>query len=162
MFYNKAQREIFNAMLAESRNVRKFAVGDDKTFISATGFMGYVFPNSILRINVEMIPDFAQIDIASIIAEENKLTETTDFILTNERNKQFVRRYKKGKLSIFIDPKLLVNFQNPMLYQKETPLGIIAVVENTRNTPTGHSTEIVGIVMPTRRSEPAGRYADEL
>lgn len=161
MFYNKAQREIFNKMLEENRNVRKFSVDESKTFISATGAVGYVFPNSILKINIEMLPTFNTIDIESIVADENKLEETRDFVLADERQKKFARRYKKGKTSVFIDPKLLANFQNPKLYQKETPHGICAVVETIGSMRAGYSTEIVGIVMPIR-NQWAGRYSDEL
>ena len=149
-------------MLEENRNVRKFSVDESKTFISATGAVGYVFPNSILKINIDQLPDFAAIDIASIVAAENLLEETRDFVLVDERQKKFARRYKKGKTSIFIDPKLLANFQNPKLYQKETPNGICAVVENVGTMRTGYLTEVVGIVMPIRAGKYAGRYADEL
>lgn len=162
MFYNKAQREIFNKMLEESRSVRKYSFDENKTFISANGTVGYVFPNSILKINIEQIPDFEALDIKSIVDEGSKLEETSDFVLVDERQKKFARRYKSGKTSTFIDPKLLVNFQNPQLYQKEPQNGICAVVETVRTKGAGCATEIVGVVMPMRGSRFEGRYADEL
>lgn len=157
MFYNKAQKEIFNAMLSEVR-VGKCPVENSKFLVSTKGYVGWVFPKDILQINVEKLRDIPAINFDGFISTENKLEETKDFILADERKKLMVRRYRKGKTSVFINPKLLEYFQNPTLYQKYAPHGIIVVTERISRS---CAESIVGVVMPIRDGSGwAEHYAD--
>lgn len=158
MFYNKAQKEIFNAMLSEKMRAGKMAIENDKFLISSNGFVGWVFPQDILQINVEKLRDIPALSLDGFITTENMLEATKDFVLANERTKLMVRRYKRGRTSVFINPKLLEYFQNPTLYQKDAPLGVIVVTE--RNSKSCDES-IVGIVMPVRdNSSWAEHYAE--
>lgn len=155
MFYNKAQREIFNAMLSEKQQVRKMALENGKILITTTGFVAWAFPESVLQINAEKLRDIPALNIDGFISKENELEQTIDFVLADQRSKTLVQRYRKGRTSVFINPKLLQHFQNPTLYQKDAPLGVIVVTEKLRN---GKS-EIVGVVCPVR-DRWSERYAD--
>jgi hypothetical protein len=157
MFYNKAQKEVFNAMLSEKRTF-KFPIENSKFFITVNGHVGYVFPQDILQINIEKVRDMPALNLDGIIATENKLEATKDFVLISERTKTMIRRYKKGRQSVFVNPKLLEYFQNPTLYQKDAPLGIIVVTE--RNSRSDDDS-IVGVVLPIKDNEGlAEHYAD--
>lgn len=149
MFYNKAQREVFNAMLSENTKVGKLAMENDKVLISTNGYVGWIFPQDVLQINIEKLRDIPAITIDGFITTENKLEATKDFILADERKKIMVRRYKKGRTSVFINPKLLEYFQNPTLYQKDAPIGIIVVTEKNSKS---FDESVVGVVMPVRNS----------
>ena len=145
-------------MLSEHSRAAKFAMDDDNTFISVNGTVGWVFPNCILKINADKLRDIAAIDLNGIVCKENELEATKDFLLADERKKLMVRRYRKGKTSIFINPKLLEHFQNPTLFQKDSPLGIVVVTETSKND---RAPLVCGLVCPMRdRSGWAERYAD--
>ena len=145
-------------MLSENSRAAKFAVDGDKTFISINGTVGWIFPNGILKIDADKLRDIAALDLDGLVSKENELEETKDFLLVDEREKKMVRRYRKGKTSIFINPKLLEHFQNYTLFQKDSPLGIIVVAERFKNDST-HS--VCGVVCPMRDTGSwAARYAD--
>lgn len=155
MFYNKAQREIFSAMLNERTRASKFAIADGKIFITINGEVGWVFPESVLKINAEKLRDMQALNFDGILTKENELETTIDFVLADEISKKFARRYRKGRTSVFVNPKLLEHFQNPVLFQKDAPHGIIVVAEkNVRD-----EFDICGVVCPVR-CKWADRYAD--
>lgn len=155
MFYKKAQREIFNAMLSENTRAGKFALENGKILITINGTVGWAFPESVLQINAEKLRDIPALNTDGFISKENELEQTIDFVLADQRSKTLVQRYRKGKTSVFINPKLLQHFQNPTLYQKDAPLGVIVVTEQYRNG----TNEIVGVVCPVR-DRWSERYAD--
>ena len=158
MFYNKAQREIFNAMLSENSRAGKLAMENGKFLISTKGHVGWIFPQDILQINIEKLRDIPVLNFDGFITEENKLEATKDFVLADERQKIMVRRYRKGKTSVFINPKLLEYFQNPTLYQKDAPIGLVVVTERSSKS---FDESIVGVVMPVRdKGEWSEHYAD--
>jgi hypothetical protein len=157
MFYQKAQKEIFNAMLNEKTTVAKIPMGDDKVIITTNGYVGWVFPLNLLKVNIEKMRGLPALDLDGFITTENKLEATKDFVLADEQRKLMVRRYRKGRTSVFINPKLLEHFEEPTLYQKSAPLGIIVVTEKISRSSEG----VVGVVLPMRDSGSwAERYAD--
>lgn len=142
MNINKAQKEIFNAMLSGA-NIRKFEVDSDNVFITPGGIHGYVFPQSSLQINIDRIPSVKKLDIEGIVTEEN-LCRLTKECLLNEFPKEILRKLKRGDQNIYFNSKYMECFQNPKFYSKGG-YGMIIVTEdisaNRLNT-------IVGIIMP--------------
>lgn len=140
----KAQKEIFNAMLA-CNNVRKFELNEHNVFITANGFNGYVIPYSQVQINLEKIRDFTGLDLQSVVKEENLCNLTNEAIITNVPRK-VLRKLTRGNDSIYFDEKLSVCFQNPKFYNEDSTR-MIVVTEDISAT---RQNEIVGVILPTR------------
>jgi len=144
MNINKAQNEIFRAMLSGKR-VRKFEVDDTCVFITADGYNGYVIPYSQVQINLAKIADFKSIDLQSIVKEENLCKLTNEAVVANFPRRVFLK-LKRGEESIFFDEKLASCFQNPKFYSAGKHQ-IIVVTEDISAT---RLNEIVGAVLPAR------------
>lgn len=116
MNYIKAQETIFKALIRGER-VCRFDVDDSHVLITPDGFQGWIFPNDILAVNVEKIPQFNPLEIASVITPANKLQSTLDFRLMHERSKKLFRKLSNGKKIVWVNDKYLQIFQNPEFYQ---------------------------------------------
>lgn len=145
----KAQKEIFNAMLS-GRNCHKYELDEKSVFITPEGYNGYVIPYSQIQINLEKIPDMKDLNIQSIVREEN-LCELTKEALILEHTRGYARKLKKGNEYIYFKEKYLGCFQNPKFYNAH-PCQTIVVTEDISAT---RKNEIVGVILPIR-------VADEL
>lgn len=140
----KAQKEIFNAMLAGER-VRKFELNEFSVFITAKGFNGYVIPYSQAQINLEKIPNFNVIDLQAVVKEENLCKLTNEAIITSFPRK-ILRKLERGADIVYFDEKLSACFQNPKFYNEDR-MKMIVVTEDISAT---RLNEIVGVILPTR------------
>lgn len=143
----KAQKEIFNAMLA-GENPRKYQFEETSVFITPDGFHGFVIPYSQIQINLEKIADFKGLDIRSVVTEENRCILTREMLLS-EHPRKYLRKLKKGNQEIFFNEKYMQCFQNPKFYNAD-PHRLIVVTEDISAT---RKNEIVGIILPVRVTE---------
>lgn len=144
MNVNKAQKEIFNAMLS-GEQCRKYEIDEKSVFITPGGFNGYVIPYSQIQVNLAKIPDFKGLDLQSIVSEEN-LCELTKEALILEHPRAIARKLKRGNECIYFKEKYMSCFQNPKFYNKH-PHQIIVVTEDISAM---RKNEIVGAILPIR------------
>lgn len=149
MNVTKAQKEIFNAMLSGMR-CAKYEFDEKSVFITPEGYHGFVIPYSQVQINLVKIPDCKNLDVQSIVREEN-LCELTKEAVIVEHPRRYARKLKRGNEHIYFDEKLMSCFQNPKFYNAH-PHKIIVVTEDISAT---RKNEIVGAILPMR-------IADEL
>lgn len=147
MNINKAQKEIFNAMLS-GMHVKKFEVDSDSVFITPEGCHGYVFPQTSLQINVSKLASVTAIDIGKIVVEENLCRLTKECVI-NEFPKEILRKLKRGDQNIYFNQKYMDCFQNPKFYS-EGGYGMIVVTEDISPI---RLNAIVGVIMPKRVNE---------
>lgn len=147
MNINKAQKEIFNAMLSGA-HVRKFEIDSDSVFITPDGIYGYVFPQTSLQINISRIASVKDLDLGKVVRDEN-LCRLTKECVVNEFPKEFLRKLKRGDQNIYFNQKYLGCFQNPKFYS-EGSYGMIVVTEDISPNRLNH---IVGVIMPKRVNE---------
>lgn len=140
----KAQKEIFNAMLSGER-CGKYELDEKNVFITPCGFHGFVIPYSQIQINLAKIPDIKNLNIQSIVREEN-LCELTKEALILEHPRAYARKLKKGNEFIYFKEKLMSCFQNPKFYNAH-PHQMIVVTEDISAT---KQNEIVGVILPIR------------
>lgn len=140
----KAQKEIFNAMLS-GEHCGKYEIDEQNVFITPCGFHGFVIPYSQIQINLTKIRDMKNLDIQSIVREEN-LCELTKEALILEHPRIYARKLKKGDECIYFNEKLMRCFQNPKFYNAH-PHQIIVVTEDISAT---KQNAIVGVILPTR------------
>lgn len=144
MNVNKAQKEIFNAMLSGD-NCRKFEIDEKNVFITPAGFHGFVIPYSQIQINLEKIPVFKGLDLQSVVKEEN-LCELTKEALILEYPRAYARKLKKGDEYIYFKEKYMSCFQNPRFYNANRHQ-MIVVTEDISAT---IQNKIVGVILPVR------------
>jgi hypothetical protein len=140
----KAQKEIFNAMLSGER-CHKYEFDEKSVFITPSGYYGYVIPYSQIQINLAKIPDCNNLDIKSVVREEN-LCELTNEAVILEHPRRYVRKLKRGNECIYFNEKYMSCFQNPKFYNAY-PHQIIVVTEDVSAT---RQNEIVGVILPVR------------
>lgn len=155
MNYERAQREIFNAIVKGHR-VRKFSVDADNVFISKDGTYGFIIPLCNLAVNLEKIEDFtAPISIYDVVKPENELTPTRD-MRCNENRKDITQRFTGAGKNVFLNIKNLVYFQNPRFFQAGGPLSPVVVTEGNK------SAIPVALVMPVRLTFGADQYYNDM
>lgn len=146
MNINKAQREIFNAMLV-GRNVHKYEFDENRVFITPSGYHGFVIPYSQAQINLDKIPTMKDIQLQSIVTEENLCKLSKEILLDERRGrKTYLRKLKNEKFVAYFDEKLMQCFQNPKFYAT-SPRSSIVVTEDVSAT---RLNEIVGVILPMK------------
>lgn len=146
MNFNSAQKDIFNALL-NGENVRKFDIDSDYTFITPTGFYGFVFPKVALFINTDRIQTSKAIDINSVVTQENECVLTDECKILYRSCKGYARKLKRGETEIYINEKFLKWFQNPKFYCAATN-NLVVITEST----SANKNAIVGAICPIRIS----------
>lgn len=134
MNFSKAQKEIFNEILSGSSKAKCFNVDEKNLFVTANGFIGYIFPVQTIAFNIEKIGEMKGIPILDLIKDENELRLTPDVRIVRERPKWEARRLKGKAKNVFVDVKYIEMFQNAKFFQAESPTSIIVVAEKHRNT----------------------------
>lgn len=146
MNINKAQREIFNAMLA-GHNVHQFELGENRVFITPDGYHGFVLSYSQIQINLDKIPTMKGFQFESIVTEENLCTLTKELLLDERRGrKAYLRKLKNEKFVAYFDERFMQCFQNPKFYST-SPSSTIVVTEDVSAT---RQNELVGVIMPRK------------
>lgn len=144
MNINKAQKEIFNAMLSGER-CHKYEIDEKSVFITPNGFQGYVIPYSQIQINLAKIPDMKDLNLQSVVKEENRCELTKEAYIL-EHPKAYCRKLKRGNEYIYFKEKCMSCFQNPKFYNVH-PHQMIVVTEDYS---TNRGNEIVGVILPIR------------
>ena len=146
MNINKAQRELFNAMLA-GRNLRRFELGENRVFITPDGYHGFVLSYSQIQINLDKIETMKAFPFQSIITEENLCKLSKEILLDERRGrKRYLRKLKNEKFIAYFDDKYMQCFQNPKFYST-SPTSTIVVTEDISAT---RKNEMVGVIIPVR------------
>jgi hypothetical protein len=147
MNITKAQKIIFNALLS-GNHVRRFEFDKDNVFITPDGYRGFVLPYSTLQVNIEKIQVFKNMDLASIVKDENLLQLTRE-ILIQEHPKAYLRKLKNEERNVFLDQKYLECFQNPKFYQEDKNRMVVL----TEDISAIRKNVIVGCILPVRVCE---------
>lgn len=144
MNINKAQREIFNAMLA-GNNVHKFEFDEKSVFITPNGYHGFVIPYSQIQINLNKIPDMKEMKLRSIVTEENLCKLSKEILLDERRSKKtYLRKLKNEKFIVYFNERLMQCFQNPKFYATSRSSSIVV----TEDISATRQNEIVGVILP--------------
>ena len=143
----KAQKEIFNSMLAGA-NVRKFEFDEQSIFITPDGYHGYVIPYTQIQVNLEKIKSFNKIDFQSVVTEEN-LCELTNEARIVQFPKRICRKLRRGSETIYFDNKYLACFQNPKFYNANKHSAIVV----TEDISATMQNKVVGVILPLRMED---------
>lgn len=147
MNYDKAQKEVFNALLHGYR-VCGYKFDDDHFFVTTDGYMGYIFPNNLIQFNTERITNIQPIAVITEPTPETELKLTLDFKAEGFTKGKMYRRLKADGKNVYVNDKFLSCFQNARFYQKQDePHGLITVTE--RLNPRGKDLP-VGVILPIR------------
>lgn len=149
----KIQQEILKAVLANPENVKMYPLetrnGEDCTFVTITGTVGYVLQQDDLRVRLTGANYMADLYLESLMKEENTLTGTDVY-----RRKGTARRYDSRDpmaSPTYVDTGLLKNFDKPVLFQQPgDPLSMIVVAEEPWEDGKLY---VRGVVMPTKMDE---------
>lgn len=145
MNINKAQKELFNAML-NGHHIHKFEFDEKSVFITPSGYHGFVIPYSQIQINLDKIPTMREIQMHPIVTEENLCKLSMECLLDNRRGRRtYLRKLKNEKFVAYFDERLMQCFQNPKFYSTG-PKSSIVVTEDISAT---RKNEIVGLILPT-------------
>ena len=147
MKHLKIQQEILKALLANPETVKYYTTDNGDTFVTVNLKTGYLIPRGVLRLDLTGAQNTFDPDLASVVRPVNLLQGSDDY-----RLKGTARRYERlpGSVSAhdtYIYTELLKHFDNPILYQGPSPLGLIVVTEDPLDD--GRE-QIVGIVMPCK------------
>lgn len=151
MNYDKAQKEVFNALLHGDR-VCGYKFDDDHFFVTTDGYRGYIFPNNLIQFNTEKINTIIPLADITEPLPENELKLTLDFKAEDYTKGKMYRRLKADGRDVYVNDKFLACFQNARFFQKkEKPLSLITVTE--RFNPRGKDIP-VGVILPIRITKP--------
>lgn len=146
----KIQQEILKAILANPENVKHYPfenrIGENCTFVTITGAVGYVLRNDDLRVNLSGAQYMSDLHLEGVVRNAHQLIGTDAY-----RSKGLARRYDRpepGAAPVYIDTSLLKNFENPTLFQLPgNPFGMIVVAEEPWDDGNLY---VRGIVMPVK------------
>lgn len=151
MNYDKAQKEVFNALVRGDR-VCGYKFDDDHFFVTTDGYMGYIFPNNLIQFNTAKITNIQPIAVITEPTPENELKLTLDFKAEGFTKGKMYRRLKADGKDVYVNDKFLACFQNARFYQqKDSPHGLITVTE--RLNPRGKDLP-VGVILPVKIFDP--------
>lgn len=144
----RAQREIFDA-ISKDKSVHAFKTEDDRLFVTADGFVGYIFSLDMICFNTDKISMIEKplFPIRECVHEENELKITQEFHSEHcgiGRTGRMFRKLAAPGKTVYVNDASLRNFQAPMFFQeKEENLKQIVITEGKDNVP-------VGAVLPVR------------
>lgn len=127
MNYIKAQKEVF-AALCSGKKLGRFDVDGNNVLVTPNGYMGYIFPNSIICFSLDKIPEIKSFQIKEFIQDQYLLTITPDLRIVDAH--RTARRLKGNGKNVLVNTKFLSCFQNPRFYQAENPMSGIVVTES--------------------------------
>lgn len=119
----------------------------DKTMIIPHGEVGYVLTNVDMRVDLIGVQITSSFDNELSGLEEKTELKPTDVYRIGGKVQKFLYGGNED-CPVFIDTKLLANFDNPTLYQgRYAPLGVVTIAEYDRIM---DKEVIVGLVCPVR------------
>ena len=119
----------------------------DKTMVILHGEVGYVLSNDDMRVDLigAQITQFFENELSGL--EEKTELKPTDVYRIGGKVQKFLYGGNED-YPVFIDTKLLANFDNPTLYQgRYAPVGVVTIAEYDRIM---DKEVIVGLVCPCR------------
>lgn len=119
----------------------------DKTMVIPHGEVGYVLSNDDMRVDLigAQITQFFENELSGL--EEKTELKPTDVYRIGGKVQKFLYGGNED-YPVFIDTKLLANFDNPTLYQgRYAPVGVVTIAEYDRIM---DKEVIVGLVCPCR------------
>lgn len=119
----------------------------DKTMVIPQGEVGYVLSNDDMRVDLigAQITQLFENELSGL--EEKTELKPTDVYRIGGKVQKFLYGGNED-CPIFIDTKLLANFDNPTLYQgRYAPVGVVTIAEYDRIM---DKEVIVGLVCPCR------------
>ena len=122
-------------------------LGQDKTMVIPQGEVGYVLSNADMRVDLIGAQITQLFENELIGLEEKTELKPTDVYRIGGKVQKFLYGGNED-CPVFIDTKLLANFDNPTLYQgRYAPVGVVTIAEYDRIM---DKEVIVGLVCPCR------------
>ena len=119
----------------------------DKTMVILQGEVGYVLSNADMRVDLIGAQITQHFENELIGLEEKTELKPTDVYRIGGKVQKFLYGGNED-CPVFIDTKLLANFDNPTLYQgRYAPVGVVTIAEYDRIM---DKEVIVGLVCPCR------------
>ena len=119
----------------------------DKTMVIPQGEVGYVLSNADMRVDLIGAQITQLFENELIGLEEKTELKPTDVYRIGGKVQKFLYGENED-CPVFIDTKLLANFDNPTLYQgRYAPVGVVTIAEYDRIM---DKEVIVGLVCPCR------------
>ena len=119
----------------------------DKTMVIPQGEVGYVLSNADMRVDLIGAKITQLFENELIGLEEKTELKPTDVYRIGGKVQKFLYGGNED-CPVFIDTKLLANFDNPTLYQgRYAPVGVVTIAEYDRIM---DKEVIVGLVFPCR------------
>ena len=119
----------------------------DKTMVIPQGSVGYVLTNADMRVDLIGAQITQLFENELIGLEEKTELKPTDVYRIGGKVQKFLYGGNED-CPVFIDTKLLANFDNPTLYQgRYAPVGVVTIAEYDRIM---DKEVIVGLVCPCR------------
>lgn len=147
MKYAQAQKDALARLVKHPSTVANCICPDDKVGIIIDGVVGYIIPwdaNWIDLERVERVVNLRNLGLP-LMSAENKLEPTENLV---DKGDTIVREFRKAYPTgtpVYIQEKLLKNFEFPTFYQDaERTKGIIAITEMTQL----EGEVLVGFVLP--------------
>lgn len=147
MKYAQAQKDALARLVKHPRSVTNCICPDDKVGIILDGVVGYIIPMEANWIDLERVERVVNLRNLGLplMSAENKLEPTENLV---DKGDTIVREFRKAYPTgtpVYIQEKLLKNFEFPTFYQDaERTKGIIAITEMTQL----EGEVLVGFVIP--------------
>lgn len=148
MKYAQAQKDALALLVKHPKAVTNCICPDDKVGIIIDGVVGYVIPEDANWIDLERVERVLNLRnlVLPLMSAENKLEPTENLVDKGDTIvREFRKAYPPAAAPVYIQEKLLKNFEFPTFYQDaERTKGIIAITEMTQL----EGEVLVGFVLP--------------
>ena len=148
MKYAQAQKDALALLVKHPKAVSNCICPDDKVGIILDGVVGYIIPMDANWIDLERVERVVNLRNLGLplMSAENKLVPTENLV---DKGDTILREFRKAYQTdtpVYIQEKLLKNFEFPTFYQDaERTKGIIAITEMTQL----EGEVLVGFVLPS-------------
>ena len=148
MKYAQAQKDALARLVKHPNGVANCICPDDKVGIIIDGVVGYIIPEDANWIDLERVERVVNLRNLGlpIMSADNKLEPTENLV---GKGDTIVREFRKaisaGYTPVYIQEKLLKNFEFPTFYQDiNRPKSLVAITEMTEL----EGEVLVGFVLP--------------
>lgn len=148
MNYSKVQKDALARLVKTPDGVTHCICGDGYVGIVIDGVVGYVVPEDTNWIDLERIEKVMNLRSLGLplMSQDNKLEPTENLVDKGDTiMREFRKQWPESDNVVYIQEKLLKNFDLPTYYQDiNRPKGIIAITERTQL----EGEVLVGFVLP--------------